>query len=137
MSERIYITKSDRNKLSELLERSLGGARESKRTLEDLQKELARAQIVDAANVPPDVVTMNSLVSLKDLQTEEILVYRLVFPDAADIAEQRISILAPVGTAIIGCRTGDVIEWPVPSGIRKLKIEKVIYQPEAAGDYHL
>jgi regulator of nucleoside diphosphate kinase len=64
-------------------------------------------------------------------------VYTLVFPRDADTATGKISVLAPIGTAILGYRVGDMIEWQVPAGKRKLKIEEVIYQPEAAGDYHL
>jgi len=60
-----------------------------------------------------------------------------VFPTEADSAEGKISVLAPIGTAILGYRQGDTIEWPVPSGLRKLKVEEVIYQPEAAGDHDL
>jgi regulator of nucleoside diphosphate kinase len=65
------------------------------------------------------------------------MIYSLVFPQEADASEGRISILAPVGTAMIGYRVGDVIEWEVPSGLRRLKVEDVLYQPEASGDYHL
>jgi regulator of nucleoside diphosphate kinase len=65
------------------------------------------------------------------------MVYSLVFPNEADIDEGKISVLAPVGTAMIGYRVGDVIEWEVPSRLRRLKVEEIIYQPEASGDYHL
>jgi regulator of nucleoside diphosphate kinase len=65
------------------------------------------------------------------------MIYSLVFPNEADADEGRISILAPVGTAMIGYRVGDVIEWQVPSGLRRLKVEEIIYQPEASGDYLL
>ncbi len=80
---------------------------------------------------------MNSRVRLSDISKAEKLVYTLVFPRDADSATGRISVLAPVGTAILGCRVGDIIEWQVPAGTRRLKIEEVLYQPEAAGDYHL
>ena len=80
---------------------------------------------------------MNSKVCLRDLDTGEELEYTLVFPGDANLEAGKISILAPVGTALIGYRSGDRISWTVPGGIRKLKIIKVLYQPEAAGDYHL
>ena len=60
-----------------------------------------------------------------------------VFPKEADIDRGRLSVISPVGTAILGYTEGDTIEWKVPSGKRRIKIEKVLYQPEAAGDYHL
>ncbi len=87
--------------------------------------------------IPPDVVTMNSRVVLRDLDSDETMTYTLVFPKDADIGAGAISVLAPVGTAIIGYAVGAVIEWPVPGGIRRIRIEQILYQPEAAGDFHL
>ncbi|WP_228767808.1 GreA/GreB family elongation factor [Candidatus Velamenicoccus archaeovorus] len=63
--------------------------------------------------------------------------YQLVYPEDADIEQNKISILAPIGTAILGYKVGDVIEWKVPAGVRRLKIKKILYQPEAAKEYHL
>jgi regulator of nucleoside diphosphate kinase len=60
-----------------------------------------------------------------------------VFPTEADFAEGKISVLAPIGTAILGYKQGDTIEWSVPSGLRRLKVEEILYQPEAAGDHNL
>lgn len=80
---------------------------------------------------------MRSTVRLKDLESGKEMIYSLVFPDEADVEQGRISVLAPVGTAMIGYRGGDTIEWEVPSGLRRLKVEEVLYQPEASGDYHL
>jgi regulator of nucleoside diphosphate kinase len=65
------------------------------------------------------------------------MVYTLVFPSEANFDEGKISVLAPVGTAMLGYRVGDSIEWEVPSGRRRLKVEELIYQPEASGDYNL
>jgi regulator of nucleoside diphosphate kinase len=78
---------------------------------------------------------MNSEVYLRNLNTKEEIIYRLVFPEHADANQGWISILAPIGTALLGYRVGDVIEWKVPAGIARLKVEKILYQPEAAGDY--
>jgi regulator of nucleoside diphosphate kinase len=79
---------------------------------------------------------MNSTVVLRDLETNEKETYTLVFPDSADIAHDRLSVLAPVGTAILGQHVGDTIRWRVPQGMRRLKVEKVVYQPEREGAYH-
>ncbi len=98
---------------------------------------MERAQIVDAKDIPPNVITMRSTVRLKDLVSGEANIYSLVFPTEANFSHGKISVLAPIGTAILGYRTGDTIEWVVPSGMRKLKVDKVLYQPEAAGDYEL
>ena len=65
------------------------------------------------------------------------MVYALVFPQDADLAQGKISVLAPIGTAMLGYRVGDVFSWQVPSGERRIKVEAILYQPEAAGDYDL
>lgn len=105
--------------------------------IEELEAELNRAIIVDADKIPPDVVTMNSKVYLRDMDTGKDEFYQLVYPEDADIEQNKISILAPIGTAILGYKVGDVIEWKVPAGVRRLKIKKILYQPEAAKEYHL
>jgi regulator of nucleoside diphosphate kinase len=92
---------------------------------------------VDSRDVPPDVVTVNSKVELLDLDKNEKMIFVLVFPNEADINQGKISILAPVGTAILGYRVGDKVIWRVPAGQRRIKIQKILYQPEASGDYHL
>ena len=135
----IYITEFDLNRLSELLEVGLSfrGSKSESGHLDGLKEELDRAHIVLPKDIPPDTVTMNSRVRLSDVSKAGELIYTLVFPRDADAATGSISVLAPVGTAILGCRVGDIIEWQVPAGKRKLKIEEILYQPEAAGDYHL
>ncbi len=100
--------------------------------IEELEAELNRAIIVDTDKIPPDIVTMNSKVYLRDMDTGKDEFYQLVYPEDADIEQNKISILAPIGTAILGYKVGDVIEWKVPAGVRRLKIKKILYQPEAA-----
>jgi regulator of nucleoside diphosphate kinase len=97
-----------------------------------LKEELDHAQIVSSDEIPKDVVTMNSRVRLKDLDSGRESIYVLVFPRDADVARDRISVLAPIGTAIIGYRTADVIVWPVPGAEKRLEVQEVLYQPEAA-----
>ena len=87
------------------------------------------------ADVPPDVVTMNSEITVHDLDSNEDMTFALVFPSEADVDRQKISILAPIGTAVLGYRLGDTIEWNVPGRTRRLKIERVLYQPEAARQF--
>ncbi|MGV8084142.1 MAG: nucleoside diphosphate kinase regulator [Coriobacteriia bacterium] len=134
-SRRLIITKYDRDRLVALIH-GLEGPK-ARQDLKTLLGELNRAQIVAPEEVPADVVTMNSKVTLVDAETSERMGVTLVFPPDADAAAGRISVLAPIGTAIIGYREGDTIEWPVPSGLRRLRIEKVDYQPEASGDMTL
>jgi regulator of nucleoside diphosphate kinase len=105
--------------------------------LKDLEDELDRARIVESKDIPGDVITMNSKVRLRDLEAGDETVLFLVFPADANIDEGKISILAPVGTGMIGYKVGDVLEWKVPMGMRKLEILEILYQPEAAGDFHL
>jgi regulator of nucleoside diphosphate kinase len=105
--------------------------------LEELDRELARAKIVPQKHIPPDVATMNSKVHLRILDSGEDMTCTLVYPDEADITSSKMSILAPVGTALIGYRIGDTVEWEVPAGRIRLRIEEILYQPEAAGDYDL
>lgn len=134
---RIFITELDYNRLSGLIDRSRERNGTDREYLNKLEAELDRAEIVDPKDIPADVITMRSKVRLKDLVSGESNTYSLVFPTEADFAEGKISILAPIGTAILGYRQGDTIEWPVPSGLRKLKVEQVLYQPESAGDHEL
>jgi regulator of nucleoside diphosphate kinase len=98
-----------------------------------LRSELERAEIVAPHEVPPDVITMNSRAQLLDLDTNERMEFTLVFPAQADIEEGKISILAPLGTAMLGYRVGDEFEWAVPYGYRRLKVTGIEFQPEANG----
>jgi regulator of nucleoside diphosphate kinase len=98
-----------------------------------LRHELNRARIVPAREIGRRVVTMQSRVLLEDADTHESMTYTLVQPELADFEAGRLSVLAPIGTAILGYREGDVVEWPVPAGVRRIRIRKVLYQPEADG----
>jgi regulator of nucleoside diphosphate kinase len=80
---------------------------------------------------------MNSRVRLKDLETNEEKVYTLVFPSEADLSQQKIYVLAPIGTAILGYRIGDTVEWRVSAGVKNMRIEDILFQPEAEGHYQL
>lgn len=138
MAERkIYITEFDKVRLEELIEVAEEFGNSHRKDLQSLTEELDRAEVVSSKDVPPEVVTMNSKVILRDLNTSEEMTCVLVFPKDANINVGAISVLAPVGTAILGYAKGDVVEWLVPSGIRRIKIKKVLYQPEAAGDLNL
>ncbi len=132
MRERIFVTNADADRLRRLIAARRTGSPQDLDYLETLEEELDRADVVEADSLPADVVTMNSEVRLKDLDSKEVIVYKLVFPNQPRTANS-ISVLAPIGTALLGYRVGDVIEWPVPKGTRRLKVLKVLYQPEAAG----
>lgn len=133
----IYITDNDMRRLRELIIVAREFGKEDEMYLQELERELNRGKVVKSQDVPSNVITMNSEVYLRDLNTKKEITYRLVFPYRADASKGRISILAPIGMALLGYSVGDIIEWKVPAGIAKLKVEKILYQPEAAGDYHL
>jgi regulator of nucleoside diphosphate kinase len=129
---RILITEDDMARLRELVRRGRMVSRRDQDHLEELDRELDRAEVVEAGEVTSDVVTMQSTVRVSDLDNGSSMVYTLVFPVDADIDRKRISILAPIGTALIGYRAGDLLEWATPGGTRRLRIEEVLFQPEAA-----
>ena len=129
----IFITQADMKRLQSLIE-SMKSSRED---LQALRAELHQAHVVAPADIPKDVVTMNSKAQVRDLETNEIMTYTLVFPGNANIDDGKISVLAPVGTAMLGHRAGEEFEWHVPAGPVRLRVEEVLYQPEAAGHYNL
>lgn len=131
----IVITTHDLNRLRELIRESKISGAENWAYIEALSKELDHAEVVSPQEVPADVVTMNSTVRVRVDDSKRTMSFTLVFPDKADFDEGRISVLAPIGTALLGYRVGDEVEWEVPAGRRKYRIEKIDYQPEAAGDF--
>ena len=103
----------------------------------DLEAELARATIVEPRDIPSTVVTMNSTVRFRVASSAEEFTLTLVYPKDMDSSSGKISILAPVGSALLGLSQGDEIEWPKPGGgLLRVRIEEVLYQPERAGAYH-
>lgn len=104
--------------------------------VEGLLKELDGAKLVDPQEIPSDVVTMNSIVKLSFLDSKKQIQFQIVYPDQANLKEKKISILSPIATALIGYKIADEIEWLVPAGLTKIRIDEIVYQPEAAGDYY-
>jgi len=131
----IYITDDDMKRLRELIMVAREFGNEYKKYLKELEDELDKGEVVNSQDVPNDVITMNSKIRLRDINTQKEMIYWLVFPDDSNADQGKISILAPIGTALLGYKVGDIIEWKVPAGATKLKVEEILYQPEAAGDY--
>ena len=129
-SRTILVTESDMKLLRAMLEFRKGSSRRDEPHLEMLARELEHARVVPSEDVPPNVVTMHSRVLIQDLETGIQVVYTLEFPAAAH-KPGKLSILAPIGTALLGYKEGDVIEWPVPRGLRRVRVLQVLYQPEA------
>lgn len=134
---KIFITDTDRDRLEKLLLGTRQWSNRDKEHLQALEAELDKAHTVGSKDIPGDVVTMRTQVRVRDLKSGAEMDLSVVFPSEADSEQGKISVLAPVGTALLGYRVGDTVEWAVPGGLRRLKIERILYQPEAAGDYHL
>jgi regulator of nucleoside diphosphate kinase len=120
----IYFSERDYERLRVLVDGTVN-QRSLRHTLSQLERELDRAEIVSEEALPADVVAMYSTVRLVDLDTDAEHVYTVVYPHEADADRGRISVLAPIGTAVLGYRTGDVVEWEVPSGRRRFRIAAV------------
>lgn len=129
----IIISKEDHVRLENLFFSGFATAFNDKPYLQSLRGELDIAQIVDSEEIPPDVVTMNSTVRLRAIRSREVETYTLVYPQDANIADGKLSVLAPIGTAILGYRVGDIVQWKVPSGSIRFKIEELVFQPERDG----
>jgi regulator of nucleoside diphosphate kinase len=102
-------------------------------TAEQLESELQRATVVDSHEVPPTVVTMNSEVVYEDVATGDRRVVRIVFPNEADAGRGKVSVMAPIGSALIGLSVGQETEWRVPGGRKRIRVVEIRYQPEASG----
>ena len=126
----IIVTEEDHERLENLFASELAAVFSDKPYLQSLRGELDIAKIVGPEDVPSNVVTMNSTVRLRQTRSKEVETYTLVYPEDADIARGKLSVLAPIGTAILGYRVGDRVEWPVPSGVIRFKIEELVFQPE-------
>ena len=137
MKERsLFVTEFDIDRLRALLKGTRLWSTADREYLQHLEEELDRANVVAPKEVPGDVITMNSRLRVRDVDSGRDLTLTIVFPSDADLEQGKISIVAPIGTALLGYRVGDTVEWRVPAGVRRLKIEEILYQPEAAGHYH-
>ncbi|VEB99697.1 Regulator of nucleoside diphosphate kinase [Cedecea lapagei] len=130
----IIINELDAERLDRLLEQP----QYAKAPLaEALNAELDRAEMCSPENMPPDVVSMNSRVEFRDLSTQEVHVRTLVYPANLTDSDNQLSVMAPVGAALLGLRVGDTINWTLPNGGQThLEVLALQYQPEAAGEFH-
>ena len=138
MSKRnIYITAQDMDRLRNLLRTTKDPFGKDRPHLETLRDELDRAEIVTLEALDADVVTMNSTVRVREGKSDRTTLVTLVFPENANPDTNCISVIAPLGAALLGYRVGDRVSFKVPTGTRTCEIVEVAYQPEAAGDFHL
>jgi regulator of nucleoside diphosphate kinase len=130
----IHVTPDDLDRLRRAVDEAQVAEEAERPHLESLRRALDRAVKVWPDRVPPEFVTMNSRARLRDgLRTWTIT---LVFPEDADAENGKISVLAPLGAALLGRRVGERVEFRVPGGERACDVLGVLYQPEAAGDLH-
>jgi regulator of nucleoside diphosphate kinase len=141
VQDQLVVTETDGRRLRGMI----GSVRESLRTVGDpyeiylrgLEGQLARRSLVPPADVGNDVVTMNSKIRVKDLDTGRSQELTLVYERDADLLGENISVLAPLGAAVLGARVGDVVRWQSRRGPRRVRIEQILFQPEAAGKFDL
>lgn len=132
MGESILVTEQDFERLALLIMHSQGPNALA------LEEELGRAEVVNQKEIPGDVVTMNSVVTFVSRDSGRETEIKLVYPKDADVTKGHVSVLAPVGVALIGLRVGQSIDWPMPNGqSRQLQVTGIKYQPEAQGDWDL
>jgi regulator of nucleoside diphosphate kinase len=129
LEQDIVITNIDLQRLQPVLDQHDTPAADS------LEAELSRARVVDQRDVPADVVTMNSEVVYEDCATFQTRRVRVVYPKDADASRGYVSVLAPIGSALLGLRVNQTIEWQVPKGTRRIRVVEIRYQPEACGDF--
>ena len=130
----IFITTKDAVKLRKLIREAYHSEYRGSDYLKELAEEMEKASVVNPDQIPANVITLNSTARLVDQETNEEMVYTLMFPEDADISQGKISVLAPIGTAMLGYKTGDTFEWETPGGKRILRVQEILYQPEASGD---
>ena len=137
MSKVIFITSSDKEKLLKMIGLEKEFHVGDKAYLQSLVHELERAVVVRSEEIPHDVITMHSQVVLRDLDDDEEMTCSLVYPDEADVNDNKISVLAPIGMAVLRYRVGDVVNWDIPGGVVRLQVEKILFQPESSGNFDM
>lgn len=125
----IYLSSEDHVRLQKVVDNLIEDGGQNDEPLKKLQAELKRAVILDPSALPQNVVTLYTRVRLRDLEDGELDEWVLTMPEEADVDKQQLSILAPIGTAIIGMSEGDDFDWETPGGMRRLKIESVEHVP--------
>ena len=102
-----------------------------------LMARLDSAKLFPQNEIAKNVITMNSRVRLKDVDTKRVAEITITYPQDTDARARRVSVFSEIGLALLGQKENDIVSWRIPSGIGRFQIEKVIYQPEASGDYFL
>ncbi|HNU78317.1 MAG: nucleoside diphosphate kinase regulator [Prolixibacteraceae bacterium] len=137
MRTQLQITNLDYQRLFNLINSVRDTMKDDLHNIETLEQEIDRAKRIEPRKIGPDFVTMNSEVEVIDLASGRVMTFKLVYPQDADFKNNRLSVLSPLGSALIGYREGDEVEFRVPAGTKKVKITRILFQPEAKGEYAL
>jgi regulator of nucleoside diphosphate kinase len=133
----LIINKLDYQRLRMWAERAKSQFRFSNAHFDNMLRKAGEATLVEPEEIPADVVTMNSRICLRYINNNETKEIQLVYPESADIKRNRISIFAPLATTLLGCKQGSLAILSTPNGTVRVLIDKILYQPEAAGDFTL
>jgi regulator of nucleoside diphosphate kinase len=125
----LYLSDEDMATLREVIGDARRSGYEPREDLNKLEEELTSMKVIAEQQVPRDVVTMNSQVRLKNLDSGDEFELALVFPEQADLDQDRISVLAPLGMAVLGRKVGEVFDWVIPSGRHHYRVEEILSQP--------
>lgn len=130
----IIINRIDAERLQRLIDNA---AEKDIMVAELLEEELLRGEVLDPQDIPEDVVSMNSQIRFTDLTRERQMIRTLVYPHSLASVADGISVMAPIGAALIGLRVGDVIEWPLPNNTEvRLRVDAIFWQPEREKQFH-
>lgn len=136
VQKRMFITINDYKRIIGQIE--LGSLKTKIPDMVDtVLKTLKGAQLLAAENISNDIVTMNSRVLLTDLSSGRKIEMTITYPQDTNSHMRKVSLFSPIGAALLGCRVGDVASWKMPQGTGRFRVEKIVYQPESVGDFHL
>jgi regulator of nucleoside diphosphate kinase len=136
MNKRIFVTINDYQRIIGMIE--LASMRSKiPNDVDRLVTNLKCARMLPQENISGDIITMNSSARLTELSGGKEIEITVTYPQEADNLLKKVSVLSPIGIALLGSRVGDIVSWKVPSGIGQFRVDKITYQPEAVGHYHL
>jgi regulator of nucleoside diphosphate kinase len=135
--EQALMTHADRRRLTRMVRRLRSSGRGRREHIAALNRRIAAADVVRPTDIPRNVITLNSRVVLKDLDSRKRVTVTLAEPWDGSMVGDRVSVAGPAGIALLGGRVGQIVRWRVGANVRRLRVEQVLYQPEAAGDFHL
>ena len=135
MKTDIIITELDYTRLCTIINISRQRQSTEFKNIEVLGSEIKRAKKIKSKKITPEFITMNSLIEVSDLETNRLMQLKLVYPGEADFKKGHISVLSPLGSALLGYKIGDTVSFAVPKGEKSVMINKILYQPEANGEF--